>query len=68
MQIAFQMFNFFVYLPLLVVRSPAAIITLASLGVATDYLLRYLGGIPIMLNNKYIKKLLKRVEHEDLEA
>ncbi|CUA69767.1 hypothetical protein RSOLAG22IIIB_08688 [Rhizoctonia solani] len=40
MQVMFQMFNFFIYLPLLVVRSPAAIITLASLGMATDYLLR----------------------------
>ncbi|CUA75340.1 hypothetical protein RSOLAG22IIIB_05843 [Rhizoctonia solani] len=40
MQVMFQMFNFFICLPLLVVRSPAAIITLASLGIATDYLLR----------------------------
>ncbi|CUA75353.1 hypothetical protein RSOLAG22IIIB_05858 [Rhizoctonia solani] len=69
LQVAFQMFNFFIYLPLLLfVRSPAAIIALASLGMATDYLLRYLGGIPIMLNNKIIKKLLKRATPEDLEA
>ncbi|CAE6472537.1 unnamed protein product [Rhizoctonia solani] len=40
LQIAYQMFNFFIYLPLLFVRTPAAIITLASLGMATDYLLR----------------------------
>ncbi|CAE6458086.1 hypothetical protein ACGC1H_006833 [Rhizoctonia solani] len=68
LQIAYQMFNFFIYLPLLFVRSPAAIITLASLGMATDYLLRYLGGIPLMLNNKLTKKILKRVTPEDLEA
>ncbi|KEP47321.1 Low temperature requirement protein LtrA [Rhizoctonia solani 123E] len=68
LQIAYQMFNFFIYLPLLFVRSPAAIITLASLGMATDYLLRYLGGIPLMLNNKVTKKILKRVTPEDLEA
>ncbi|KAF8748993.1 Bacterial low temperature requirement A protein (LtrA) [Rhizoctonia solani] len=68
LQIAYQMLNFFVYLPLLVVRSPAAIITLASLGMGTDYLLRYFVGIPIVLNNKLTKKILSRFTHEDLEA
>ncbi|CAE6481996.1 unnamed protein product [Rhizoctonia solani] len=68
LQVAFQMFNFFIYLPLLFVRSPAAIIALASLGMATDYLLRYLAGIPLILNNKIIKKLLKHATPEDLEA
>ncbi|KAF8748588.1 Bacterial low temperature requirement A protein (LtrA) [Rhizoctonia solani] len=58
LQIAYQMLNFFVYSPLLVVRSPAAIITLASLGMGTDYLLRYFVGIPIVLNNKLTKKIL----------
>ncbi|KAH7320370.1 hypothetical protein B0J17DRAFT_298607 [Rhizoctonia solani] len=68
LQIAFQMFNFFIYLPLLVVRSPSAIITLATLGMATDYLLRYLAGVPLILNNKMTKRVLKRITPEDLEA
>ncbi|CAE6445077.1 unnamed protein product [Rhizoctonia solani] len=52
LQIAYQIFNFFFYLPLLFVRSPAAIITLASLGMSTQV----------------IKMILKRVTPEDLEA
>ncbi|CCO36216.1 hypothetical protein RSOLAG1IB_08478 [Rhizoctonia solani AG-1 IB] len=68
LQIAYQMLNFFVYLPLLFVRSPAAIITLASVGMGTDYLLRYLAGIPLILNNKLTKKILSRMKHEDVEA
>ncbi|KAG8711188.1 hypothetical protein FRC11_003430 [Ceratobasidium sp. 423] len=68
LQIGYQMLNFFVYFPLLFVRSPPAIITLASLGMATDYLLRYLLGIPLIFNNKMTKRILKRITHEDLEA
>ncbi|CAE7194799.1 unnamed protein product, partial [Rhizoctonia solani] len=70
MQIAFQMFNFFVYLPLLFIRSSAVIIvTIIELShIDYDWIRTYLGGIPIMLHNKIIKKLLKRVEPEDLEA
>lgn len=40
LQVTYQMMNFFVYFPLLFVRSPSAIITLATLGLATDFFLR----------------------------
>ncbi|KAG8748183.1 hypothetical protein FRC12_013902 [Ceratobasidium sp. 428] len=67
LQIAYQMLNFFVYLPLLFVRSPPAIITLAVIGLATDYLLRYFVGVPIVVINKILKKYQKYGRREDLE-
>lgn len=67
LQTAFQTMNFFVYFPLLFVRSPPAIITLATLGLATDYLLRYTVGIPFLLNNRITKSILSRIERGELE-
>ncbi|KAG8738892.1 hypothetical protein FRC10_006409 [Ceratobasidium sp. 414] len=67
LQIAYQMLNFFVYLPLLFVRSPSAIITLAVVGVATDYFLRYFVGIPIIVIDKITKRYHKFGHREDLE-
>ncbi|KAG9106737.1 hypothetical protein FRC07_008752, partial [Ceratobasidium sp. 392] len=67
LQIAYQMLNFFVYLPLLFVRSPPAINTLAVIGLATDYLLRYFVGIPIVVIDKVMKKYQKYGKREDLE-
>ncbi|KAG9088493.1 hypothetical protein FS749_002127 [Ceratobasidium sp. UAMH 11750] len=67
LQITYQMLNFFTYLLLLFVRSPPAIITLAVVGLATDYLLRYFVGVPIVIINKVLKKYQKYGCREDLE-
>ncbi|KAF8594592.1 hypothetical protein BDV93DRAFT_549179 [Ceratobasidium sp. AG-I] len=67
LQTAYQLMNFFVYFPLLFVRSPSAIITLATVGLATDYLLRYLVAIPLVMTNKITKSLMSSIERADLE-
>ncbi|KAG9102267.1 hypothetical protein FS749_009607 [Ceratobasidium sp. UAMH 11750] len=67
LQITYQMLNLFIYLPLLFVRSPPAIITLAVVGLATDYILRYFVGVPIVTINKVLKKYQKYGRREDQE-
>ncbi|QRV83039.1 low temperature requirement protein LtrA [Ceratobasidium sp. AG-Ba] len=67
LQTAYQMLNFFIYFPLLFVRSPRAIITLSALGLATDYLLRYFLGVPLLVINRISKKYAKAGKREDLE-
>ncbi|KAG8734701.1 hypothetical protein FRC10_011524, partial [Ceratobasidium sp. 414] len=54
LQVLYQMLNFLVYFPILFVRDSAAIITLATLGVVTDYFPRYFSRIPMhMIQKKF---------------
>ncbi|KAF8598975.1 hypothetical protein BDV93DRAFT_526376 [Ceratobasidium sp. AG-I] len=67
LQVVYQMSNFLVYFPLLFVRSPGAIITLATLGMVSDYFFRYLFRAPIVVMHRLTERMSARGQHRDLE-